>query len=324
MDRNWFGSRCLFALAVAAILLPADAAEAQRRRGRDNDNRDRQRRENQQSMSDAQRRALETLDEEINGKLVYGRNDRIRVLKIGERESTDLGEGESARWSPDGTKLAVYNEGDIFVMDADGGNRKRLFDDADDLEDGCAIEFHTNGKEIICVKRRSGFWSVPIDGGEATRLDLPGRYTGEPGVSADAKRMVARLDNDLYAVDLEADRHRKFARGCAPCLSPDGQWTVNNIGSHRTLAVQRWDGKDRRRLDARILGHDRGWDDFHWSNHPNYIALQGEDRGEEAYVVDVFAEKATRVTWEGRVRMPDLFVEDVADPSPAEIARSAR
>lgn len=258
-----------------------------------------------------ERREISELADEIAGTVLFVRNDRVRTQKFGEWDSNDLGEGEAARWSPDGKKIAVYNDEEIIIMNSDGSDRRRLCNDADQLEDGCPIEFHTNGEEIFFIKRKSGLWAVRIDDGSERRLDLPGRYTGEPNISADGRRLAIRADHDLYAVDLANGSHRKFARGCAPCVSPSGKWLIHNIGSHRQMVVESWDGSQKRRIDARLQS-DRSWDDFHWSNHEDFVVVQGEGRREEAHVVNVSTGEAVRVTWDGRIRMPDLFISKVS------------
>ena len=306
-----------FIIVGVLIAATAPAADAQRRRGRDQRSED-----NAAQPSDAERQAIADLTKEIQGTILYARRGHIRRQNLGEWEATDLGEGDSARWSADGARIAVYDGGNIYVMNADGSDRRRIYDNADELEDGAPLEFHTNGKEILFVRRRSGLWSAPVEGGEPQQLKLPAKYTGEPGVSADGKHLVARLDNDLYAVDLTTGRQRKFSRGCGPSVSPSGEWIANNLGSHRQLSLQQWNGDSLRKIDAK-LRPDRSWDDFHWSNHEDYLAVQGERDREEAYAINVRTGKAVRVTWEGRIRMPDLFVAPAADAAPSAVAATA-
>jgi Tol biopolymer transport system component len=258
--------------------------------------------------SGSERAALAKLDEEIDGAVVYARKGRIRKVVIGDWREQDLGEGEFARWSPDGERVAVYHKGKVHVMDADGRNRRKLVDDADKA-DGCPIEFHTDNRRIVFWRKREGFHAVDVETGKTEKLDLPGRYSGSAGFAADGKRMAVRWGKDLYAVDVPAGKHRKFARGCSPGVSPDGKWLMNNNGGHRTMTLREWDGKRRRKIDVRTMSGDKAWDNHHWSNHADYIAAQGEKGGGYAHVVRISTNRCTRVCWEKHVQYPDLWVK---------------
>jgi Tol biopolymer transport system component len=265
-------------------------------------------------VSPGEQEALRQLEAELDGAVLYSREGRVRKVVIGEWKPIDLGEGDYARWSPDGKKIAVWRRGVVFVMNADGSGRRQLVTGSDKQEDGSPIEFHTNGREIIYTKEGSGLWVVAVANGAARKLDLPDDYTGEPCISADGKRMAARNENDLYAIDLVTRTHRKFARGCSPGVSPDGRRLMNNVGSHRQIAIRDWDGANEIRIDSRTCRPDRQWDDHHWSNHNDYVAGHGEGASEEVYVMKVSANRATRVTWEGGADAPDLYVARAKAP----------
>ncbi|MEX0887257.1 MAG: hypothetical protein WD009_12555 [Phycisphaeraceae bacterium] len=250
--------------------------------------------------------ALQTLAAEIDGAIVYTRQGEVRRVTIGEWEPEGLGEGEYARWSPDGRRIAVYHDRRVFVMNADGSDRRELA--RGDQADGSPIEFHTNNRQVIYWKRGDGFHIVDIQTGESESMDLPGTYSGEPGVSADGTRMAARWGHRLYAIDLEAGTHRQYARGCSPGVSPDGARLMNNVGSHRQMEIRAWDGSDRFTIDTRDAAPDPQWNDHHWSNDDDYLMAQGEGDRAEAYVVQISTNRPIRVTWEGDVLAPDLHV----------------
>jgi hypothetical protein len=197
-------------------------------------------------------------------------------------------------------------------MNADGRERKRLVTKAAKEEDGCPLDFHPNGREIIYYKRGSGLWTVDVADGMTRKLDLPATYTGEPCLSADGTRMAARNDNDLYAIDLVRKTHHKYAQGCSPNVSPDGRRLMNNTGGHRQIVIRNWDGSGEFRIDTRTMRPDREWDDHHWSNHNDYLMTNGEGSREEAYVIKISENRVTRVTWEGDARFPDLCVAKAA------------
>ncbi len=259
------------------------------------------------NATEAERQALDNLAAQIKGALVYTRGSRVRKVVIGSWKPADLGEGEFARWGPEGMKIAVYHKGVIYVMNADGTNRKKVITVGGEAKH-CPIEFHTNSKEIIYVNPSNELWTVRITDGMTTNLGLSGKYNGEPGVSADGKRLVARWGHDLYAIDLPTRQIRKYDRGCSSGISPDGNWMMNNTGNHREMVISSWDGKEQIRINSKTCQPDLSWDNHHWSNNNNYIAAQGSGKPREAYVFCVSKDHGTRLTWEGGVWYPDLFV----------------
>ena len=90
------------------------------------------------------------------------------------RDGTDLrrlGHGGDARWSPDGTKLAfdaptARSQGDLFVMNADGTNRRQLLATRK-LE--AAAGWSPDGRTLVFVYRGAlSLW--PLAGGTRTTI----------------------------------------------------------------------------------------------------------------------------------------------------------
>ncbi len=262
-----------------------------------------------------ERAALDKLAAEIGGAVVYTCKGHIHKVVIGVWQVEDLGRGEFARWSPDGKHLAVYDQGKVYVMRADGSERKLLVEKAP-KKDGSPVEFHTNNREVVHWTPE-GLMAVDIETRKSRPLNAPGTYSGSACLSADGNRMAARWGHDLYAVDLAKRAHRKYARGCSPGVSPDGQWLMNNSGDHTALELRRWAGSERKKLSARSCRPDGKWDNHHWSNHNDYIAAQGEHRGNYSYVVRVSEDRGTRITWEAKTAYPDVWVAPVGGASEA-------
>ena len=258
-------------------------------------------------ITEAERQAMESLAEEIKGAVVYTKGGRVRKVVIGIWKTTDLGEGDFVRWGPKGMKIAVYYKGVIYVVDADGTNRKRLVTVGGKAKH-CPIEFHTNGKEIIYVTPSKELRTVRIIDGTTRDFDLSGKYNGEPGISADGNRLVARHGHNLYAIDLSTKQIRKYGWGCSSGISPDGNWLMNNLGNHREMVISTWDGQKQIKTNSETCQPDKSWDNHHWSNNNGYITVQGSGKAREAYVFCVSKNHGTRLTWEGGVVYPDLFV----------------
>jgi len=244
----------------------------------------------------------------IAGEVVFARKGHIWKATLGEKDPADLGEGEFARWSADGERLAIYHRGRVYVADADGANR-RLVTDRADTGDGCPIEFHPDGQHVLFHRKKKGFALAEIATGKVIELGLPGQYTGEPTFDATGRKLVARWGQDLYAIDVERREHRKFGKGCSPGVSPDGSLVMQNLGGHRTIAVSRWAGGEREVIKAKGIDPDGTWDNHHWSNHPDWVAAQGDGKRRESYVVHLPTGRGYRVTWGGgRTGYPDLYV----------------
>jgi hypothetical protein len=53
---------------------------------------------------------------------------------------------------------------------------------------------------------------------------------------------------------------------------------------------------------------DSRWDNMHWSNHNDFIAIQGDGERHEVYAFRPSTNQGTRLTWMGSTKYPDLFV----------------
>ncbi len=242
----------------------------------------------------------------VEGAVVYSHEGRIHLMEIGGREPLDLGPGRYARFSPDGKTIAGLDGRTVFVMGARGDKRVELVSDAAD-RGGAAIEFHSNGREVIFLRKKQGLFAVNIAERTVRKLPAPGEYTGEPVISADGTRMAVGWGEDLYAVDLIKGTHRKYGKGCSPGVSPDGKWLMRNVGGHHRMRIETWEGDRGFEIDAASCVPERRWDNHHWSNHPNYIAAQGDADQHFVYLFDVAANRGTQVVFE-RADSPDVFI----------------
>jgi hypothetical protein len=254
--------------------------------------------------------SLDLLASEIEGAIIFSRYHQIYKVVIGDWEPMELGEGEYARWGPKGEKIAIYTHRKIYVMDADGGNRRLITDQAWSKH-GCPIEFHTNGREVIFFRRgKRGIWAVDIESGKMRNMIDMREYAGEPGISMDGKRMVSRVHGESYAIDLIKKTDFRYVNkpfACSSGISPDGEWLMNNRMGHKGMDIRSWDGDKLIVLRSKICQPDGEWDNHHWSNHNDYICAQGGKRG-ESYIIKVSDRRGTRVTWTGKTVYPDLYV----------------
>lgn len=308
---------CLFPALRGAIAAPAPAPYPPKATG-------------------AEQRALDQLASELEGFILYTRppsNARgekswmIEKIRIGEWQPVTVGSALFARWSPDGRQIAFANPGSVGVMGADGSRKRKLCDGA--AGQGrlrpCPIDFHSDGEHIIFIRQRGGVSMVNIESGEVRDMGLPGPYTAEPQISADGTLFVARWQSAggtwaeqrrMVVVDIPGNIGRLYGAGCGATVSPDGRWFTINTGGHDTMLLWHRGLKHVAEIDAKkMVAPHHSWDNFHWSNHNDYMAVRSDGRWagmhvgpEDAYVIRVSKRRATRVTFGVEAEYPDLLV----------------
>jgi len=135
------------------------------------------------------------------------------------RDGTDLhriGPGSEARWSPDGTKFVFdaptnRSQADLFVMDADGTNRRQLLATTT-IE--AAAGWSPDGKTILFTRFN----------------DNSGR------------------DVDVFVMNADGTKRRRLARGVAGSWSPNGTRIVYTDSFQ--LRIMNADGSHKRKLPS--------------------------------------------------------------------------
>ena len=168
---------------------------------------------------------------------VSGRDDnrwtQIYVLDADGKNVIRLTDGPGQKydpdWSPDGRKIAFSVHGwddHIAVIDADGGNREKLEDQARHPS------WSPDGKQIAFVSWRDGgneIYTMGVGGQRRKRLTRNLAPKQHPSFSPDGRWIAYEDGHDglffhIYAVNADGGNRKKLAdQALSPSWSPDGQ-----------------------------------------------------------------------------------------------------
>ena len=231
----------------------------------------------------------------------------IPASVIRTRLATWLPQLASGQLEPPATRQQIafrHGDGDIYVMDTDGGNVRQLTDERPAWSPDGTRTFQSDrdGDTAIYV--------MDTDGGNVRQLtDEPG-WDGSPVWSPDGTRIAFRRDRDgdgdIYVMDADGGNVRQLTDDPGwdgfPVWSPDG--TRIAFASYRDgdyeIYVMDADGGN-----VRQLTDDPGWDGSPvWSPDGTRIAFASDRDGDgDIYVMDADVSNVRQLTddpgWDG-------------------------
>jgi serine/threonine protein kinase/Tol biopolymer transport system component len=143
-----------------------------------------------------------------------------------------MSSGHKLAWTPDGRLILVSNESgniDIWLMDADGGNRRQLTSNAGENSNPSVSQ---DGRQIIFTSTRSGainIWRMDSDGNNPLQLTR-GASDTFPTISRDGKWVfytsVIAGNPTLWKVSSDGGTAVQMSSkvAVAPQVSPDGKF----------------------------------------------------------------------------------------------------
>lgn len=172
------------------------------------------------------------------------------------RRLTEIAHPYSPSWSPDGKRIA-FNVGarttsDIFVIDADGKNQKRLTNLRMIAQ---RPEWSPDGSRIAFVAN-SGWFVMDADGGNKKRWRQ--QAVGSVVWSSDGKRVLVSGYGFGYVCDPDGEHSNALPRQRGPVIdpafSPDGRKVIYRVheGKADKIYSVNADGSDWRTLNDNV------------------------------------------------------------------------
>jgi len=200
-------------------------------------------------------------------------------------------------WSPDGAKIVYTNRTAfpkrriyIFVMDADGSNRKCLTCDMVDGIIDTEPSFSHDGKKITFTHNRD-LWIMDADGSNKKELYHPTSTTEEgfrsivivPTFTLDGTRILFEETDEwstIYSIEVETGRLERLTPpntyGGHPFLSPDGQKIAFVNTGEWNIYVMNVDGSNLRRITTKDRHRIWGW--LSWCSDSRKIVFFDDSR----------------------------------------------
>jgi Tol biopolymer transport system component len=163
------------------------------------------------------------------------KRDRVEEIWLVHADGTGLRRlraGANPVWSPDGRSIAfsapLGRRYALFVMEADGGNTRRLTGPGADAGPG---DWSPDGRRLLFTRWSLGqngdVWVMDADGGEQRRLTRSPADDFDPTWSPDGRRVLFTSDRrgnkDVYVMDSDGSHVARLTTSAAEDWATDWQ-----------------------------------------------------------------------------------------------------
>lgn len=299
-----------------------------------------------------------TKDRELIDSIAHLTGGNLKMTRL----TNDLFCDDAPHFSPDGERIVYHSDTSyfledyglkkiqmrksrIFLMDADGKNKKLLSPDGEDETSERFARFSNDGQFIVFEKENTSphtsdtifnidrdIFIRDLNSGDAKRLTDDEIYDALPGFSPDDKRIIFISDRPggnsrIYTIDMESGEIKNLslkeswdekigllrnARGpilpYCPSFSPDGKSILVHGGwDTRSIFLMDVEGKNCQHLT------DGKMDCFFPSFSPDgkrIVFVSGYEDEQDLYLIDIDGSNPTRLTFDGGSKRYPSFSPD--------------
>lgn len=162
-------------------------------------------------------------------------------------------------WSPDGTKIVYYSDGELWSMNADGGNKLNLTNTVGITESNPT--WSPGGK--IAYERDGQIWTMSPDGtSQAQFTAITQSFPTAPSWSPDGSKLAFTSVDDIWLINADGTNERRVTNNSVPdndpAWSPDGSKII--FGKAGTgIVVVNFDGTNEIALTSNAQDGKPSW-----------------------------------------------------------------
>jgi len=177
------------------------------------------------------------------GGEAFATGPEVALVNCATGQKTVLASGGgywSPVFSPDGTQIAYWRNGSIYVMANDGSGTRQVCQTPDTNFKEQVLTWCSNGWIYFAQQGTSLYRARVSDGRvETAHTSSNSHYMGT--FSSDGSRWAGSMPSWSVLVAQLGGSERNFGGGCQGSVSPNGAYVTHNLGDHRSADIHNWD-----------------------------------------------------------------------------------